>query len=186
MGAITLQAKEGITASEDFDRIVAQYQTEIYKAIFYRVRSEDVAEELTQQTFIQAFGSIDKLQKIGALKSWLYRIALNKIRDYFRKRKLLSFIKPFGFRAENDAAAVNDTPLENLLQKEFWNKIDRFIDGLPEKEKEIFTLRYLDNLAIKEIAAVQGRNENTVKTHLYRALKKSQNDTELQNYIRET
>ncbi len=180
---ITLKSKEAELTSEDFDQVIARYQTEIFKTIYYRVRSEDVARELTQVTFIQAYKSFTKLNKVRSIKSWLYKIALNKTNDYFRKQKLLFFLKSFDFRAENESTYIDNSPLDNLLQKEFWNRIDRFIDQLPNKEKEVFALRYLDNLTLKEIAEVQGKNENTVKTHLYRALKKYRQDTDLQDYL---
>jgi RNA polymerase sigma-70 factor (ECF subfamily) len=62
--------------------------------------------------------------------------------------------------------------LTNLMREDFWKKVTTFLDKLSRMEREVFTLRFMDHLGIKEISYALGRNESTVKTHLYRALRK--------------
>ncbi|MEJ2024773.1 MAG: sigma-70 region 4 domain-containing protein, partial [Deltaproteobacteria bacterium] len=62
-------------------------------------------------------------------------------------------------------------------KKDFWNQVGGFLKKLSRVEKEVFLLRFLDHLTLKEIAETLGKGESTVKTHLYRALRKFRNET---------
>ncbi len=68
-------------------------------------------------------------------------------------------------------------PLDYLLRKEFWEKIASFLGALSRFEREVFLLRFMDHLSIKEIAEVLRKSESSVKTHLYRALRKFRRET---------
>jgi RNA polymerase sigma-70 factor (ECF subfamily) len=62
--------------------------------------------------------------------------------------------------------------LDQIIEKEFWNQFHGLTRQLSRKEREVFLLRYVNELSIKEIAETLQNDESTVKTHLYRALKK--------------
>jgi RNA polymerase sigma-70 factor (ECF subfamily) len=66
--------------------------------------------------------------------------------------------------------------MEVLLRKEFWELLKRLVGALSRWEREVFLLRYLDHMPIKDIAAVLNKSDSTIKTHLYRALTKVKND----------
>jgi RNA polymerase sigma-70 factor (ECF subfamily) len=70
-----------------------------------------------------------------------------------------------------------------LLQWEFWRLVRAFADRLSRWEREVFYLRFFDQLGIREIALVLGRSESAVKTHLYRAIKKFKGDSELVDFL---
>ena len=74
-------------------------------------------------------------------------------------------------------------PLKNIMRKEFQFQIRKFSESLSRWEREVFTLRFLDQLEIKEIVKILQKNENTVKTHLYRALKKFRGNSELYSLL---
>jgi RNA polymerase sigma-70 factor (ECF subfamily) len=63
-------------------------------------------------------------------------------------------------------------PHERLIRQEFWNQVGSFLDELSRLEREVFLLRFWDQLKLNEIAEVLGNSQSTVKTHLYRALSK--------------
>ena len=169
---------------KDFDELINLYQLYIYKLIFYRVRSEDIADELTQETFVQAYNSFKSLKRFSSAKSWLIRIALNKVNDFGRKQKLLSIFKPITFELEQNQSLTED-PLSALIKKEFYDKVKDFLEELPRFEREIFQLRYFDDLTVKEIKEVLNKNQNTIKTHLYRALKKYQQNLTFREFLNE-
>lgn len=160
-----------------FHRLADHYQTEIFRMIFYRTRSQSDAEDLTQDVLLQSFKNLKRLKEPKVFRSWLYRIAVNRVRDYYRSKKFRSL---FGFVSLDDEEATYDPPQlavepqapDRLDRSEFWRMINQAMDGLARMEREVFLLRFFDQLSIKEITESLGKNESTVKTHLYRAMKK--------------
>jgi RNA polymerase sigma-70 factor (ECF subfamily) len=64
----------------------------------------------------------------------------------------------------------NPAPIQNLNKQDFWKQVEKFLARLSKMEREVFLLRFLDQLMIAEISRVLKQSESTVKTHLYRAL----------------
>jgi RNA polymerase sigma-70 factor, ECF subfamily len=170
-----------------FNQLIDHFHKDIFRMVFYRIRSRPDAEDITQDIFLQAFKSIAQLKTIEYFKAWLYRIAVNRIRDFYRKKRFLSLVGLFSenenFEEDelNDAAGTDSSPLEEILRKEFWRKFEKAMGNLSRMEKEVFILRFLDQQGIREIAEILKKNESTVKTHLYRGLVKIQKNDELKN-----
>ena len=159
-----------------FHRLVDHYQPEIYRMIYYRSRSQMDAEDLTQDVMLKAYKSIDRLKSPEVFRSWLYRIAVNRVRDYYRK---IQFKSLFGFVSVDDDSfhesaemAVAAEAEGEISRKDFWRQIEQMLTSLSKMEKEVFLLRFFDQLTIKEISAALKKNQSTIKTHLYRALRK--------------
>jgi RNA polymerase sigma-70 factor (ECF subfamily) len=134
------------------------------------------AEDLTQDTFIQAYHKLSKLKETDRFKSWIYSIAFNKIRDFNRKKRFRSLFRTSIDNGEADIGEPrNDSESEaeeNLMKKDFWKQVDTVLDTFPKAERETFMLRFFDQLTIREMTQVLNKNESTVKTHLYRAIAK--------------
>jgi len=163
------------------------YQT-VFRMVYYRTRSKSDAEDLTQEIFMQMVKYVPRLKDKNRFRPWLFRIALNKVRDFYRKRQLLTFFGshsdiPQAEEADNTQGQIG-TPADALIQKEFWQQFRQLGDSLPRQEREVFLLRFADNLKIKEIARILKKSESTVKTHLYRALKKFRQNSELRNMLK--
>ncbi len=160
-----------------FHRLADHYQAEIFRMIFFRTRSQSDAEDLTQDVLLKSFKNLKRLKEPKVFRSWLYRIAINRVRDYYRSKKFRSL---FGFVSLDDEEAAYDPPElavapqapDRLNRSEFWRMINQAMDGLARMEREVFLMRFFDQLSIKEITESLGKNESTVKTHLYRAMKK--------------
>jgi RNA polymerase sigma-70 factor (ECF subfamily) len=160
-----------------FHRLADHYQAEIFRMIFFRTRSQSDAEDLTQDVLLKSFKNLKRLKEPKVFRSWLYRIAVNRVRDYYRSKKFRSL---FGFVSLDDEEAAYDPPElavepqapDRLNRKEFWRMVNLAMDGLASMEREVFLLRFFDQLSIKEITESLSKNESTVKTHLYRAMKK--------------
>lgn len=159
-----------------FHRLVDHYQPEIYRMIYYRSRSQMDAEDLTQDVMLKAYKNIAHLKSPEVFRSWLYRIAVNRVRDYYRK---IQFKSLFGFVSVDDESfhesaemAVAAEAEGEIFRKDFWRQIEQMLTSLSQMEKEVFLLRFFDQLTIKEISAALKKNQSTIKTHLYRALRK--------------
>jgi RNA polymerase sigma-70 factor (ECF subfamily) len=71
------------------------------------------------------------------------------------------------------------------MREDFWKQVRLLLDKLSRLEREVFLLRFMDHLSIREISQIMEKSESTVKTHLYRALKKFKNDTALIQLLQE-
>ncbi|MDM8552790.1 RNA polymerase sigma factor [Desulfobacterales bacterium HSG2] len=168
------------------EQLVSLFHEDIYRTVYYRTRSRMDAEDLTQEIFMQMIKSLPGLKNTACFKPWLFRIALNRVRDFHRKKSILNFL---GTTTDvEDAGHVgtetHSNPADKVMQKEFWKQFHQFTGTLSRWEREVFTLRFLDHLGIREIAEALKKNESTVKTHLYRALKKFRQNPELRDLLK--
>jgi RNA polymerase sigma-70 factor, ECF subfamily len=172
--SLVKMAKAGSRSA--FDELVDLFQDDIYKMIFYRTRTQMDAEDITQEVFIQAFRKLSELKKVERFKSWLFSIAVNRVRDFNRKKRFRALFKMSDDSNEIKAeeSQINDSPeaINGLMRQEFWKQIGLLLNKLPQMEREVFLLRFMDHLSIKEISGALKKSESTVKTHLYRALVK--------------
>ncbi len=173
-------AKKG--NSQAIDKLVTIYHQDIYKMVFYRTGSQMDAEDITQEVFIKMVKSIKSIRDTSLFKSWLYRIAVNKITDHYRKKAVLSIFVNHQ-ETEDKYSSLNENQSDSLMKKEFYAKFFDFTKILSNREKEIFLLRFIDQLSIKEIAETLRKSESTVKTHLYRSIKKFKSNTEFRNLL---
>lgn len=159
-----------------FHQLVDRFQPEIFRTLYYRIHSRMESEDLTQDVFLSAYKNLPRLKSPRLFRSWLYRIAVNRARDYYR-RKRLRMLLGFGsidaeeFR-ESEAVEAPAQAARTLDREAFWKHVRDMMGAMSGQEKEVFYLRFFDELSIKEITSVLGKSESTVKTHLYRALSK--------------
>jgi RNA polymerase sigma-70 factor (ECF subfamily) len=171
--SLVRQARSGSRSA--FNKLMVRFHGSIFRMVYYRTRSQMDAEDLTQDVFLQAYRSIQRLRSPKYFRGWLFRIAVNRVRDYFRKKRWQNLFT-FWDSEKEEVLPVEDregsSPLDEVLRKDFWNQVEKALDPLSAAEREIFVLRFLDQLSIPEISRTMKKNENTVKTHLYRSLKK--------------
>ncbi len=171
-----------------FEGLIERFQGEIFRMVYYRTSSRMDAEDITQEVFINAFRGVHSLKDPGMFRSWLYRIALNGVRDYYRKKRVRSIFTLFSREHNEEHVPDKDSGQEHgqdrLERKEFWDGLDRFMSRLSASEREVFRLKYLDDLSIREITEVLGKNESTVKTHLYRAVDKFRKEQDVQGFLK--
>ncbi len=156
------------------EQIISTYNDQIFRLVFYRINNFADAQDLTQEAFIKAFRNIKRLKEAEKFKPWLYSIALNLVKDFFRKKKILSFL---GQTNDLENMVGYDPYSENkpslIKAKEFEKEIKgRYLRFLSKNEKQVFMLKYIDDLTIHEIAQTLNKNESTIKTHLYRSINK--------------
>jgi RNA polymerase sigma-70 factor, ECF subfamily len=174
-----------------FQQLVTMLEPRIFRMIFYRTRAREDAEDICQDVFLKAFRSLKKLQQPERFESWLFRIAVNRVKDYHRRQKFRSLFSVLQDNDSEDGALVEpaterrtDT-MDAIVRKEFWQKVQTMLGQLSKMEQEVFLLRFLDDLGIKEIAEVLDKSESTIKTHLYRSLGKFRKDAAFRAFIKE-
>ncbi len=167
------------------EKIIARYHERIYRLVFFRIKNRPDAEDITQEVFIKVLKNLPKLKHPERFKPWLYTIAINQVKDFYKKKRFLLFLG-LGADLEPLPTAGNNEAVHSLSAvraNSFQAILDAFLQPLPKSEREIFLLKYIDGLTIAEIAKVLGRNENTVKTHLYRSVNKLRNSPSLEKKL---
>ena len=170
------------------EELAGLFHKEIFRMVYYRTGSRMDAEDVTQDIFFNMSKHLERLEDPARFKQWLYRIAINRVRDFHRKKRVLSFFVPTQAVEETDPLTkpltkpltdpltdpLNDpsNALDHLMRKEFWRQFHGLTRKLSRKERDVFILRYVDQFGIREIAQTLCSSESSVKTHLYRALKK--------------
>ncbi len=160
---------------DDIDALVATYEQRIFRFHLMSVRDRDLALTLTQDTFTRAWAARANFRGDCAISTWLMRIALNLIRDHTRTDRFR-----FWKRASETAVDVSDvsdhlprresSPEAALIAREqlalVWDSVGR----LSDRQRNVFMLRFVEELELNEIAEITSMPVSTVKTHLYRAL----------------
>jgi RNA polymerase sigma-70 factor, ECF subfamily len=185
VAALVERAKAGDRNA--FEKIIVLYQNEIFRLVYFRTRSRMDSEDLLQDIFMSAFKYLSQLKDPDRFRPWLYRIAVNRVRDFHRKRKLLAF---FGVSLETDEPEPADVAphsdpgaLDKVIRDEFWTRVNELSKRFSPMEKEVFSLRFVENLNLMEIAQTLKKSESAVKTHLYRAISKFKEDSALSDFL---
>jgi len=172
-----------------FEQLIDRYQKDIHRMIYYRILARMDTEDLTQDVFVRAYRNISRLREPERFRSWLFAIAVNRVNDYLRKKRVRSIFKSSdeGLDVQPVTTDIENQPeaLEQVLKADFWRQIERIAQKLSKMEREVFMLRFMDNLNINEIAQIVKKSESTVKTHLYRALAKFKKEKELRKFLQE-
>jgi len=154
-----------------FEILVDKYSKRVYGYIFKSVRDKYVAEELTQEIFLKIYRSLNRFDMDKSFSVWLFTIAKNTMLDYFKQspRQYTS-----GLNEEVDFNKISDdsqNPLYIVEKNEKRQEIDRIIDTLPDKYRELIVLKYFEELNYSEISRRLDISINKVKWRLYEARK---------------
>jgi len=157
-----------------FKRLMKKYHDQIRNLIARIVRNNPQVEDLTQEVFVKAFGSLRYFNEEYAFSTWLYKIATNSSIDYIRKRKLETFSidKPIGFEDSEITFELPDTTYEpdrELIRRQRTKLIESAIEKLPEKYRRVIILRHTEDRDYAEIARILKLPIGTVKAHIFRA-----------------
>lgn len=152
--------KQFIKAYDDFADAIFRY-------CFLRVSGRELAQDITQETFLRVWNYLAEGKNVKNFRPFLYRVATNLIIDEFRKKKPVSLdaMKEDGV----DIRLSNEKDLNELIDA---NDAVRVTAKLEDKYREIIILRYLDGFSVKEIAEIVQESENVVSVRLHRGLKK--------------
>jgi RNA polymerase sigma-70 factor (ECF subfamily) len=183
VAVLVTDAKTGDRKS--LERLAALFHQKVFGLVYHRTGNRMDAEDLTQDVFVEMTKSIKKLRDPRSFKGWLCRIALNRVKDFHRRRKLQSFWARFEGEEHIETREDVGSPLDQIQAKEFWRQLHGLVQKMPGKERETFLLRYVDHLRIREIADTLRISESAVKTHLQRALKKLKSAPTLRELVKE-
>jgi RNA polymerase sigma-70 factor, ECF subfamily len=171
---LTLQAP--IAAElDDFDKVIQTHWPNVFRFALVSVRDRDVAQTIAQDCFLKAYRARASFRGDASVGTWLLRIAVNLIRDYgrnqtlqFWKRAAMSSVEPMAIEAW--FVGKEPSPEHRTLLQERIVAVWRSTEILSVRQREIFLLRFVEELDLSEIASVTGLTLGSVKTHLHRAV----------------
>ena len=161
----------------DFEEAVRAYRLRIFRFALASLRDRDAAETVTQDCFLKAHNAWQSFRGESSLLTWLMRIAVNLIRDATRSRRF-QFWKRTSLSAIDIAEAgdwipdLARSPEARASAKQQVAAIWSALGGLPETQRTVFLLHFVEEMTGSEIEAATGIGRAAVKVHLFRAVHK--------------
>jgi RNA polymerase sigma-70 factor (ECF subfamily) len=156
-----------------FRQLVETYSPRIYNLALKMLGDPDLAEDILQETFVNAYRAIDRFEGRSHISTWLYRIAHNAVLMRLRKEQRIPDLKSLEEDVDLDVLSApdqwDDAPERRLLQAELLGKMDEALGNLSEALRVVFVLRDIDGLSTAETAEVLDLSETAVKSRLHRA-----------------
>ena len=157
-----------------FDELLARYQSKLFNYIYFIVRSQEVAEDLFQETFVKAITTIQqgRYTASGKFGAWLTRIAHNMIIDGFRQERNENTISNDETEVDllNNADLCEDNVETQMVNEQTLGDVRRLVDALPDNQREVVYMRFYQDLSFKEIADITGVSINTALGRMRYAL----------------
>ena len=173
-----MEEKELVKASitgddEAFSQLVRKYKTKVYNMALSFAKEPNIADDLAQEIFIKSYFALPRFAYKSEFGTWLYRIAINHIKDYLRKKTRtreisLDQVKEPSIMPEDEILSA-EKELDEEQKRVILHKL---IDTLPEKSRLIISLRDIQGLSYKEISGVLNISMGTADSRLFRARKK--------------
>jgi RNA polymerase sigma-70 factor (ECF subfamily) len=157
--------------SSAFGTLYDHYQPMIYRFILVKVASREEAEDITHQVFLSAWQNVRTYKHRGhPFSSWLYQIARNQVIDHYRSKKSdasLDAIDPEYFIAPASMSS-------DLMMKLDVEKVRRAVGDLKQDYQDVVIMRFIEDISLKETAAIMGKTEGAIKLIQHRAIKELQ------------
>ena len=162
-------------AAQEFSDVVAAYRPQIFRFLLASTRDVDLAETLTQDCFLKAHRHWASFRGESTAMTWLMRIAINLQKDHWRNRRLQFWRHTRTNSVDATEASEflpsgESSPEQQLLAREQVGRVWQAVEGLSNRQRTVFLLRYVEEMEIAEIGRATGLNEGTVKAHLSRAV----------------
>jgi RNA polymerase sigma-70 factor, ECF subfamily len=154
----------------DFSELYRAHLRDVYSYAYYRIGNHHDAEDITEQTFVQAYRHFERAQRESngrPLRPWLIRIAHNLAANYYRDRSR----KP---QTHLDDAAILSAPLDTERVVEGREEVKEVLAGvskLPDDRREALIMRFALDMDNREIARALGRSEGATKVLIHRAIR---------------
>ena len=162
--------------SEVFNLLYLRYHDRIYGVIRTIILHHEDALDLTQDVFLKAYQGLGSFKKTSQFYSWLYRIAINRCIDFMRRQAKHRVISNDPISDDvfyhHEVTRHLSSPSKAVELEEFGMFLHQAVLQLTPKQREVFTLRYKEDLSLKEIARKMGRSIGTVKAHLFQLHRK--------------
>jgi len=173
---VVLRARSGQESA--YRELIRRYERPIFALLFRMVRDRELAEDLSQETFVKALNAIESYRPEFKFSSWIFKIANNAAIDHLRRRELDTLSLEGSPQAETpeaiEATALQiggrqESPLAEVEARELGGQIEAAIAQLRPEYRSCILLRHVEGRAYEEIAEILNLPLGTVKTYIHRA-----------------
>ena len=151
--------------NEAFDELLERHKDRLYMYIYHAVKSEELADDIFQDTFVKAITTIKQGRYVenGHFHAWIIRIAHNLIIDYYRqvRNENLQSTDDEDVNLLNRKEFADITIEDAMVTNQIHSDVRRLIRALPDNQREVLVMRYYKNMSFKEIADSTGVSINT-------------------------
>lgn len=165
---LIIQAQKGQIWA--FEKLVRQYDRRVLNIAFQIVQNPQDAEDIYQEVWLKVHQQIQKFRSDSAFYTWLYRITVNTTISFAKNRR--KGIHQSIEKGSISVASGDRQPDSDIQAEELRKKIQQGLDRLSMKQRVIFTLKYIEDFKIKDIAHIVSCSEGTVKNTLFRSTEK--------------
>ena len=151
-------------SAEALDRLYTEYAAGLLGFLTYQTGDRSLAEDIVADTFERVLRSRSRWRGHASAKTWLYAIAMNRVRELARRRGAES-------RALEHVSG-DSTPVDDVAAVGDRDLLQRGLDTLSAEDRTIIALRYGADLSLREIAEALGERQSAVEARLYRALRR--------------
>ncbi|WP_164462068.1 sigma-70 family RNA polymerase sigma factor [Bacillus sp. FJAT-42376] len=166
MNAGKLNETYPLDKEEILHDLMDHYADELSYLAYSYVKNIETAKDLVQNTFVSAYTHLDQFEGNSNIKTWLYRITINKCKDYLKSSAYKRMVLTGKTKEHADTEA---NPASQFERKEQASAIRHSLEKLPVKYREVMVMMYYQDLTTKEIAEVLKIPEASVRTRLRRA-----------------
>lgn len=151
-----------------FGALYDHYQPQIYRFIYLKVGGREEAEDLSHQTFLNAWLGIGKYKHRGfPFSSWLYQIARNQIVDHYRSRHESSSLEDI----DPESVVVENFQNETVEQALEIERVTAAIRRLKPEYQDVLIMRFVEDLSVRDVSAALDKSEGAIKLLQHRAIK---------------
>lgn len=162
-GELTMTMDPVVARTARFRAFVEEHRERSVR-LAWRLTGGDraVAEDVAQDAFVSAFRALPGFRDAARLETWFYRILVRQAHSYLRWRRVRE--------AWRSAAVAESSPEATTVDPELGHRIAAALTRLPQSQRDCFLLVHGEGFTVREAAAIVGKAEGTVKSHLHRAL----------------
>ncbi len=153
-----------------FNILAKKYQKRIYWHARQMLNDHLDADEVTQEVLIVMYKKLKTFNFKSSLFTWIYKIVTTRSLNQIRRKKVKRFLS-FEDAEEKDLS-VNQDIIENISNKQKLEKVEKILNKIPPKQRQVFVLRNYDELSYEEISEITGKSVGGLKANYFHALKK--------------
>lgn len=166
-GSEDLVARARAGDQEAFRLLFVRFSRPVFQFIYQLVSQRDLADELTQETFVRAYRNLNQLRDDSRFSTWLFGIGHNVAREFLRAKQRQIESLSEEINESEDTRSIS--PVDGVLEKELNLAIEKALQELDEERRAIFVLKVFQQRSYQEIVEITGFSLAKIKTELHRA-----------------
>jgi RNA polymerase sigma factor (sigma-70 family) len=164
---ILVLLRENASMEKGFRLLMQKYQEKIYWHIRRILENHEDTDDVIQNTFIKAYRGLKGFEERSSLYTWLYKIATNEALTFKKSRTNRASVS-----IDDEVYHLEEKSSLDFDEQHAYKKFQSAIDTLPDRQKEVFNLRYFSEMSYQEISSLLNTSEGALKASYHHAVKK--------------